>query len=162
MKLPGRAKDYIRHALWAKLSVGARTQHVYHRPKCVLCDVLETTRHAVAFCKFMRFVSNVVVKSFGPLWSNTGHQLSLQDSLLTHPLKALQSTQGLSLWAASFVSRRLRCDAVFRDKSPTVQDFAGRWAATMLWWATADETSLYRQESMHIYRGLHVPFVNGR
>ena len=160
VKLPGRAKDYIRHALWAKLSVGARTQHVYHRPKCVLCDVLETTRHAVAFCKFMGFASDVVVKSFGPLWSNTGQQLSLQDSLLTHPLKALQSTQGLSLWAASFVSWRLRCDAVFRDKSPTVQDFAGRWAATMLWWATADETSLYRQESMHIYRELQL-FISG-
>ena len=49
---------------------------------------------------------------------------------------------------------------MFRDKSPTVQDFAGRWAATMLWWATADETSLYRQESMHIYRELQL-FISG-
>ena len=60
VQLPGRATDYIRHALWSKLSVGARTEHVYHRPKCVLCDVLETIRHAVAYCKFMGFVADVV------------------------------------------------------------------------------------------------------
>ena len=59
-RFPGRAKDFMRHALWSKLSVGMRTQHVYHWLNCILCAVPETTRHAVAFCKFIGFAADAV------------------------------------------------------------------------------------------------------
>ena len=153
--LPGRAKDFMRHALWAKLSVGARTQHVYHRPKCVLCNVLETTKHAVAYCKFMGFAADVVLKAFGPVWDATGQQVGMQDMLLTQPTLALRSTQGLVMWSASLVSWRLRCDAVFREQSLDLSGFVSSWASVLMWWATAEETSLCRQEALHVHRELH-------
>ena len=160
LRLPGRAKDFMRHALWRKLSVGMRTQHVYHRPNCIRCAVLETTRHALAFCKFMGFAADSVRKAFGPVWAPTGQQVPLQELLLDHPLSSLKTTQRPVMWAASLVSWRLRCDAVFRDASLDLHEFVSGWAAVLLWWATSDETSLYRQEVVHVYQELQ-KFLHG-
>ena len=96
------AKYFMRHALWSKLSVGMRTQHVY-QPNCILFAVPETTRHAVAFCKFMGFAAGAVRKAFDPVWAPTGQQVPLQELLLDHPLLSLKTTQGLVMWAASLV-----------------------------------------------------------
>ena len=58
----------------------------------------------MAYYKFMGFASHVVLKAFGPAWSDNGQHLGMQEMLLTMLLKALQSTQGLVMWAASLVS----------------------------------------------------------
>ena len=81
--------------------MGMRTQHVYHRPNCILCAVPEMTRHAVAFYKFMGFAADAVHKSFGPVWAPPGQQVPLQELLLDHSLLSLKTTQGLVMWVAS-------------------------------------------------------------
>ena len=118
----------MQHALWSKLPVGMRTQHVYHRPNCILCAVPKTTRHAVAFCKFMGFAIDVVHKAYGPVWSPAGQQLSLRDLLLDNPLLSLKNTQRLVTWAASPVSWRLRCDALFIQVCLDLRECVSRWA----------------------------------
>ena len=65
------------------------------------------------------------------------------------------------MWVPSLVSWRLRCDAVFRDASPDLHEFVSRWALVLLWWATSEETSLYRQEAVHVFQELQ-KFLNGR
>ena len=138
-----------------------RTQHVYHRPNCILCAVPEMTRHAVAFCKFMAFAVDAVHKAFGPVWAPPGQQVPLQELLLDHSLLSLKTTQGLVMWVASLVACCLRCDAMFTDASPDLHEFMSRWALVLLWWATSDETSLYRQEAVHVFRELQ-KFLNGQ
>ena len=75
----------MRPALLAKLPVGARTKHVYHRPNCPLCSTLETTRHVLSCCAFLRFAFDVVTKAFVLAWSPQGAKLDLQQMFVDSP-----------------------------------------------------------------------------
>ena len=59
------------------------------------------------------------------------------------------------------VSGVVRCDALFRGVSPDLGEFVSRWASVLLWWATTNETSLYRQEAVHVYQELQ-KFLQGQ
>ena len=44
------------------------TQHVAHRPDCILCSVSKTTQHVLALCNNHSLAADVVTKAFGPAW----------------------------------------------------------------------------------------------
>ena len=58
-------RDFMHKALWGRLTLGAKTQKVFHRPKCVLCSVTETLRHALSACRFFPMATNIIFKTFG-------------------------------------------------------------------------------------------------
>ena len=135
LKLPGAQRDFMRRALWKKLAVGARTQHAYHQPNCILCSVPETIKHVLAACKFWPVAVDIVRKAFGPVWGRDGAMCSMDTLLVAQPLLSLSTTQGLALWAAARASWVLRCDAKFRSLSVAMPDFVVAWMTLVEVWA---------------------------
>ena len=146
--MPGAQRDFMCKALWKKLAVGACKKEVYHQPKCILCSVLETIRHALSKCNFM--ATDVVTKAFRPVWGPTGVLCPLDKLLVDEPLLSLQRTQGLAMWAAARASWGLRCDAKFRSPKPVLQDFVVLWRTVVESWVLAPQTSFIRQEAHHL------------
>ena len=62
--MPGSQRDFIRTALWQRLTVGARTGHVHRRPRCFcFCGVLETVNYALSQCRFFGVTSDIASKT---------------------------------------------------------------------------------------------------
>ena len=49
--------------LWCTLVVGARTQHMFHRPRCEVCGALEK----MSQCRCLAFAADTVLKAYGPV-----------------------------------------------------------------------------------------------
>ena len=160
LKLPGAQRDFMRRALWKKLAVGARTQHAYHQPNCILCSVPKTIKHVLTACKFWPVAVDIVRKAFGPVWGRDGAMCPMDTLLVAQPLLSLSTTQGLALWAAARASWVLRCDAKFRSLSVAMPDFVVAWMTLVEVWASAPQSSFVRQEAKHLCNCLR-KFLDG-
>ena len=144
LKMPGPQKDFVRKALWKKLTVGARTQKAYHQPNCNLCSVPETIKHVFSGCKFWSVACGIVTKTFGPVWGPIGVMCPMKMLLVHQPLLSLQTTQGLALWAAARAGWVLRCEARFWGGSSSMSDFVSAWATIVHTWASAAQMSFVK------------------
>ena len=92
LKMPGVQRDFVRKALWKKLTVGARMQKAYHQPSCDLCAKTETIKHVLSGCKFWSVACDIITKAFGPVWDRTGAMCPMNKLLIDNPLLSLQTT----------------------------------------------------------------------
>ena len=150
LKMPGVQRDFVRKALWKKLTVGARTQKAYHQPNCDLCAKTETIKHVPSGCKFWSVACDIITKAFGPVWDCTGAMCPMNKLLVDNPLLSLQTTQGLAIWAAARAGWVLRCEARFRVVSLALTDFVSVWSTIVMTWASAAQTSCVTQEASHL------------
>ena len=150
LKMPGPQRDFVRKALWKKLTVGARSQKAYHQPNCNLCSMPAIIKHVLSGCKFWLVACDVVTKTFGPVCGPTGVMCPMKRLLVDQPLLSLQSTQGLALWAAARAGWVLKCEVRFRGVGSSVSDFVSAWTTIVHTWASAAQTLFVTQEVSHV------------
>ena len=155
LKMPRPQRDFVRKALWKKLTVGDRTQKAYHQLNCNMCSVPETIKHVLSGCKFWSVACDIVTKTFGPVWGPTGVMCPMKRLLVDQPLLSLQATQGPALWAVARAGCVLRCEVRFRSVNSSLSDFISAWTTIVHTWVSAAQTSFVREEASHLCKCLN-------
>ena len=96
---------------------------------------------------FQHFMFDTVRKAFG-LVTWEGVTVEPSRLLLDHPAASLQTTQGLTLWAALKAQWKLRCAVKYQRQQASLEDFVALWAGVLEKWRR-ERNMCYSKVDLH-------------
>ena len=133
--LPDQDKDFVRVALWRKLSVGMR--QCRWKPGDTLCPIdnkHDTVDHACFDCKFLLQAFMIIDRCFHLYETSAGPCSSVRDLLVKALDTALGIPPGLLAWFAIKVNWDLRCALRKTHFHVSTSVFLTRWVKRLSIW----------------------------
>ena len=113
LRVPSFDRDFIRRALWRKLTVAQRLCAVTRQDNCPFEPMVETHQHFFEGCQFTEFLGSSIEHTYGQVELEGGGWVAVKHLPYCQSELSLTTTQGLVYWAGLATAWSLRCQRLF-------------------------------------------------
>ena len=133
--LPGSDKDFIRQALWGKLSVASRLHFIFpDLPQwCPLDFAVEDHHHRLKSCSFLQLPTELLRRCL-PFVLKDGRQVEVGRLCVDEPELSLTTPQGLLMWKIIRTLWVYRCSVMFKGEQVHQVPFMAMLRDGLKWW----------------------------
>ena len=133
--LPGMDKDFVRQALWGKLSVASRIHFIFpNLPQwCPLDFAVEDHHHRLKSCTFLQLPCHIL-RDCLPVVRKEGRVVEFGRLCWDEPALSLTTPQGLLMWKVIGTLWIYRCAVMFKGEQVNLIPFMAMLRDGLKWW----------------------------
>ena len=139
-------RDFIRRALWRKLTVAQRLCAMTRQDNCPFEPLVETHQHFFEGCQFTEFLGSSIEHTYGRVELEDGGWVAVKHLPYRQTELSLTTTEGLMYWAGLAAAWSLRCQRLFMGTLLTVFDFVAALGGKLRVWLHQQNPFLLRAE----------------
>ena len=125
LRVPSFDRDFIRLALWRKLTVAQRLYAMTRQDNCPFEPLVQTHQHFFEACQFTEFLGSSIKHTHGQVELEGGGWVAVKHLPYRQSELSLTTTQGLVYWAGLATAWALRCQRLFTGTLFTLFFFGG-------------------------------------
>ena len=146
LRVPTFDRDFIRRALWRKLTVAQRLCAMTRQDNCPFEPLVETHQHFFEGCQFAEFLGSSIEHTYGRVELGDGGWVTVKHLPYRQTELSLTTTQGLVYWAGLAAAWSLRCQRLFMGTLFTIFEFVAALVCKLRVWLHLQNPSLPRSE----------------
>ena len=146
LRVPSFDRDFIRRALWRKLTVAQRLCAMTRQDNCPFEPLVETHQHFFEGCQFTEFLGSSIEHTYGQVELEGGGRVAVKHLPYRQTELSLTTTQGLVYWAGLAAAWSLRCQRLFMGTLFTAFEFVAALVCKLRVWLHLQNPTLPRAE----------------
>ena len=146
LRIPSFDRDFIRRALWRKLTVAQRLCAMTRQNNCPFEPLVETHQHFFEGWQFMEFLGSSIEHTYGQVELEGGGWVAVKHLPYRQSELSLTITQGLVYWAGLATAWSLRSHRLFVGTLFTVFVFVAALVCKLRVWLHLQNPTLPQAE----------------
>ena len=146
LRVPSFDRDFVRRALWRKLTVAQRLCAMTQQDNCPFEPFVETHQHFFEGCQFIEFLGSSIEHTYGRVELKGGGWVAVKHLPYRQTEQILTTTQGLLYWAGLAAAGSLRCQRLFMGTLFTFFEFVAASVCKLRVWLHLQNPTLRRAE----------------